>query len=56
VNDRPEREPLRLGLPLMVNADGTTDDSLFADHLHPNDLGYARMWRVRSPLLVKELQ
>jgi hypothetical protein len=41
---------------VMVNADGTTDNSLFADRLHPNDLGYARMWTVLSPLLVQDLQ
>jgi lysophospholipase L1-like esterase len=41
---------------VMVNADGTTDDSLFADHIHPNDLGYARMWAVLGPLLAKDLQ
>jgi hypothetical protein len=40
----------------MVNADGTTDNPLFADRLHPNDLGFARMWTVLSPLLVKDLQ
>jgi hypothetical protein len=56
VSDTPEREPLPLRLPLMVNADGTTDHPLFADRLHPNDLGYARMWTVLSPLLVKDLQ
>jgi lysophospholipase L1-like esterase len=41
---------------VMVNADGTTDDSLLADHIHPNDLGYARMWTVLSPLLAQDLQ
>jgi lysophospholipase L1-like esterase len=56
VNDTPEREPLPLGLPLMMNADGTKDNSLFADRLHPNDLGYTRMWTVLSPLLVQDLQ
>jgi lysophospholipase L1-like esterase len=41
---------------VMVNADGTTDDSLFTDHIHPNPLGYARMWAVLSPLLEEDLQ
>jgi lysophospholipase L1-like esterase len=41
---------------VMVNADGTTDDTLFADHIHPNNLGYARMWAVLSPLLAEDLQ
>jgi lysophospholipase L1-like esterase len=41
---------------VMVNADGTTDDSLFVDHIHPNALGYARMWAVIGPLLEKVLQ
>jgi lysophospholipase L1-like esterase len=40
---------------VMLNATGTTDDSLFTDHLHPNDLGYARMWAVIAPLLDEDL-
>ena len=41
---------------VMVNADGTTDDALFADHIHPNNLGYTRMWAVLSPLIAEDLK
>lgn len=40
----------------MLNANGTTDDSLFKDHIHPNDLGYARMWGVIAPLIAEDLR
>jgi lysophospholipase L1-like esterase len=41
---------------VMLNASGTTDDSLFKDHIHPNDLGYARMWAVIAPLIEEDLR
>jgi lysophospholipase L1-like esterase len=41
---------------VMLNADGTTDDSLFMDHIHPNSAGYARMWTVLAPLIEEDLQ
>lgn len=41
---------------VMVNPDGTTNDSLFKDHIHPNAAGYAVMWTVISPLLNEDLQ
>ena len=41
---------------VMVNADGSTNDSLFKDHIHPNDLGYAKMWAVIAPLIAEDLQ
>lgn len=41
---------------VMLNANGTTDDSLFKDHIHPNDLGYARMWAVIAPLIAEDLR
>jgi len=40
---------------VMVNADGSTDDALFKDKLHPNDAGYARMWAVIAPLIAADL-
>jgi lysophospholipase L1-like esterase len=40
---------------VMLNANGTTDDSLFKDHIHPNDSGYARMWAVIAPLIAEDL-
>jgi lysophospholipase L1-like esterase len=41
---------------VMLNTSDATDDSLFKDHIHPNDLGYARMWGVIAPLLDEDLQ
>ncbi len=41
---------------VMVNADNTTDDSLFKDHIHPNSAGYMRMWAVIAPLLEEDLK
>jgi lysophospholipase L1-like esterase len=41
---------------VMLNAAGQTDDSLFKDHLHPNDAGYSRMWSVVAPLIAEDLR
>ncbi len=41
---------------VMVNADGLTDNSLFLDGIHPNSVGYARMWKVIAPLIEENLQ
>lgn len=39
----------------MVLAAGSQDSSLFkSDHVHPNDAGYAVMWKVLEPLLRPE--
>jgi lysophospholipase L1-like esterase len=40
---------------VMLTADGLTDDTLFADGLHPNAAGYAKMWAVIAPLLAEDL-
>ena len=38
----------------MVNADGSPNENLFlSDHIHPNADGYAVMWAVLRPVLVK---
>lgn len=39
----------------MINTDGTVDDSLFFDKIHPNSAGYARMWKVLAPLIEEDL-
>jgi hypothetical protein len=56
-------QPLRGGLCLyadyydeFLNPDGTVNDSLFLDGLHPNPAGYALMWKVVAPLINEELQ
>lgn len=37
-----------------LSADGTQDMTLFiADHIHPNDAGYALMWNVLKPELIR---
>jgi lysophospholipase L1-like esterase len=41
---------------VMLNAAGTTDNSLFVDGLHPNSAGYARMWAVIAALIQEDLQ
>jgi lysophospholipase L1-like esterase len=41
---------------VMINPDGSTDDALFKDKIHPNDAGYARMWAVIAPLIAADLQ
>ena len=41
---------------VMVNADGTQNQSLFRDGLHPNATGYAVMWEVITPLLTEDLR
>lgn len=38
---------------VLVLPDGSIDQSLFADGIHPNDPGRARMWTVVKPLLDK---
>jgi lysophospholipase L1-like esterase len=40
---------------VMINADGSTDNALFKDKIHPNDAGYARMWAVIAPLIAADL-
>lgn len=40
---------------VMVNADGTQNQSLFLDGLNPNAAGYAKMWTVIAPLLTEDL-
>jgi lysophospholipase L1-like esterase len=35
----------------FLNADGSVNDSLLLDGLHPNDKGYAAMWAVIAPLI-----
>lgn len=37
--------------PAMLATDGTADGSLLIDGLHPNDAGYAAMWKALKPLL-----
>lgn len=37
--------------PAMLAADGTANGALLIDGLHPNDAGYAVMWKVLKPLL-----
>jgi lysophospholipase L1-like esterase len=40
--------------PAMVNGDGSTNENLFlSDRIHPNADGYAVMWAVLRPVLVK---
>lgn len=39
----------------FLNADGTINDSLLLDGLHPNPAGYAVMWKVIAPLLAEDL-
>ena len=41
---------------VMLNANGTVDDSLFNDGLHPNSAGYTKMWAALSPLIEEDLQ
>lgn len=38
----------------MLAADGTANGEFLADGLHPNDAGYAVMWKVLMPLLPAE--
>jgi lysophospholipase L1-like esterase len=40
----------------FLNADGTVNNSLYMDGLHPNAAGYAVMWKVIEPLLNESLQ
>jgi lysophospholipase L1-like esterase len=40
----------------FLNADGTVNDSLYVDGLHPNPAGYALMWKVVAPLIQEDLQ
>ena len=40
---------------VMINADGTTNTSLYVDQLHPNSAGYKRMWAVVAPLIEEDL-
>jgi lysophospholipase L1-like esterase len=40
----------------FLNPDGTVNDSLFLDGLHPNPAGYALMWKVVAPLINEDLQ
>ena len=40
----------------FLNADGTVNDSLYVDGLHPNPAGYALMWKVVAPLIKEDLQ
>jgi len=39
----------------FLTADGTANNSLLYDGLHPNAAGYAVMWGVISPLLTEDL-
>lgn len=40
----------------FLNPDGSLNTSLLnADELHPNDAGYAAMWKVLAPLLVEDI-
>lgn len=41
---------------VMLLADGTEDNSLYIDGLHPNEAGYARMWPVLLPLIEEALK
>lgn len=40
----------------FLNQDGTGNDSLYLDGLHPNAAGYAVMWKVVAPLINEDLQ
>jgi lysophospholipase L1-like esterase len=40
---------------VMINPDGSQNQSLFVDGLHPNAAGYAKMWAVIAPLLAEDL-
>lgn len=40
----------------FLNADGSVNDSLYLDGLHPNPAGYALMWKVVAPIIQEELQ
>jgi lysophospholipase L1-like esterase len=40
----------------FLNPDGSVNNSLYLDGLHPSAAGYAVMWGVLEPLLVEELQ
>jgi lysophospholipase L1-like esterase len=40
---------------VMINPDGSQNQSLFVDGLHPNAAGYAKMWAVVAPLLAEDL-
>lgn len=39
----------------FLNHDGTVNNSLLIDGLHPNAAGYAVMWRVIQPLITEQL-
>jgi lysophospholipase L1-like esterase len=40
----------------FLNADGTVNNSLYIDGLHPNASGYAKMWTIVAPLIDEDLQ
>ena len=40
----------------FLNPDGSVNNSLYLDGLHPSAAGYAVMWGVLEPLLVEELR
>jgi lysophospholipase L1-like esterase len=39
----------------FLNPEGTVNNSLYLDGLHPNPAGYAVMWKVIAPLLAEDL-
>jgi lysophospholipase L1-like esterase len=39
----------------FLNPDGSVNDSLLVDKLHPNDAGHAVMWKALQPILYRDL-
>ena len=40
---------------VFLNSDGTVNNSLYLDGVHPNPAGYALMWKIVAPLINEDL-